>query len=45
MAPNVVIILLDDAGFGQTSTFGGLIPTPSVADPFPFMQDWIIAPP
>jgi arylsulfatase A-like enzyme len=27
-APNVVIILLDDVGFGQTSTFGGLIPTP-----------------
>jgi hypothetical protein len=26
-APNVVIILLDDVGFGQTSTFGGLIPT------------------
>ncbi|WP_235034270.1 arylsulfatase [Roseiconus lacunae] len=29
-APNVVIILLDDVGFGQTSTFGGLIPTPSL---------------
>jgi arylsulfatase len=28
-APNVVIILLDDVGFGQTSTFGGLIPTPN----------------
>jgi arylsulfatase A-like enzyme len=25
--PNVLIILLDDAGYGQTSTFGGLIPT------------------
>src|SRR5271166_4225180 len=29
-APNVVLILLDDVGFGQTSTFGGLIPTPNL---------------
>jgi arylsulfatase len=29
-APNVLIILLDDVGFGQTSTFGGLIPTPNL---------------
>lgn len=29
-APNIVIILLDDVGFGQTSTFGGLIPTPNL---------------
>ncbi|MCD9574931.1 arylsulfatase [Flavobacterium soyae] len=29
-APNVVIVLLDDVGFGQTSTFGGLIPTPNL---------------
>ncbi len=29
-APNVVVIMLDDVGFGQTSTFGGLIPTPSL---------------
>jgi len=27
-APNVVVILLDDVGYGQTSTFGGPIPTP-----------------
>jgi arylsulfatase len=27
-APNVVIILLDDVGFGQVSTFGGPVPTP-----------------
>ena len=27
-APNVIVILLDDVGFGQTSTIGGLIPTP-----------------
>ncbi len=27
-APNVVVILLDDVGFGQVSTFGGPIPTP-----------------
>jgi arylsulfatase A-like enzyme len=29
-APNVVIVLLDDAGYGQTSTFGGLVPTPTL---------------
>lgn len=29
-APNVVIILLDDVGFGMSSTFGGSIPTPSL---------------
>ena len=29
-APNVVVIMLDDVGFGQTSTFGGLIPTPEL---------------
>ncbi|HKR28837.1 MAG TPA: arylsulfatase, partial [Terriglobales bacterium] len=29
-APNVLLILLDDAGFGQTGTFGGLIPTPTL---------------
>jgi len=28
-APNVVWILLDDVGFGASSTFGGLIPTPT----------------
>jgi len=28
--PNVLIILLDDAGYGQTATFGGLIPTPTL---------------
>ncbi|CAE7902285.1 unnamed protein product [Symbiodinium necroappetens] len=28
-APNVVIILIDDLGFGATSTFGGPIPTPN----------------
>ena len=27
---NVLVILLDDAGYGQTSTFGGLIPTPTL---------------
>ena len=26
----MLIILLDDAGYGQTSTFGGLIPTPTL---------------
>ncbi len=29
-SPNVVVILLDDVGFGQPSTFGGLIPTPNL---------------
>ena len=27
-APSVVVILLEDVGFGQPSTFGGLIPAP-----------------
>ncbi len=29
-APNVVVILLDDVGFGATSTFGGPINTPTL---------------
>lgn len=29
-APNVVLILIDDLGFGGTSTFGGVIPTPTL---------------
>lgn len=29
-APNVVVILLDDSGFGQYSTFGGGIPSPTM---------------
>src|SRR5215467_10419278 len=29
-APNVLIILLDDVGFGQTSTFGGPVNTPTL---------------
>jgi arylsulfatase A-like enzyme len=29
-APNVVLILLDDAGFGQFGTFGGSIPSPTM---------------
>jgi arylsulfatase A-like enzyme len=29
-APNVVLILLDDVGFGATSTFGGPVPTPAL---------------
>ncbi len=28
-SPNVVIILIDDLGFGATTTFGGPIPTPT----------------
>ncbi len=30
-APNVLIILLDDVGFGQASTFGGEINTPTLS--------------
>lgn len=29
-APNVLVVLLDDQGYGQSSTFGGLIPTPTL---------------
>ncbi|KKW91768.1 hypothetical protein CAF53_17110 [Sphingobium sp. LB126] len=29
-APNIVVILLDDAGFGQYATFGGAIPSPAL---------------
>jgi hypothetical protein len=28
-APNVVVVLIDDIGFGATSTFGGPISTPA----------------
>ena len=30
-APNIVIVMLDDAGFGQASTFGGDIETPTLS--------------
>ncbi|SCW61950.1 arylsulfatase [Sphingobium faniae] len=29
-APNIVVIMLDDAGFGQYATFGGAIPSPAL---------------
>jgi arylsulfatase len=29
-APNVLLILIDDCGFGQWNTFGGQIPTPNL---------------
>ena len=29
-APNVVVVMLDDVGFGAASTFGGPIPTPAL---------------
>ncbi len=29
-APNVIWILLDDVGFGASTSFGGLIPTPAI---------------
>jgi arylsulfatase len=31
-APNVFVVLIDDAGFSATSTFGGPIPTPVLDD-------------
>lgn len=31
-APNVVLILIDDLGFGHPSTFGGPIPTPNLTE-------------
>src|SRR5262245_66687451 len=30
VAPNVLLVLLDDVGFGQTSTFGGPVNTPTL---------------
>ena len=29
-APNIVLIMTDDVGFGAPSTFGGVIPTPNL---------------
>ncbi len=29
-APNIILVILDDVGFGQPSTFGGPIPTPAL---------------
>jgi hypothetical protein len=29
-APNVLLIMTDDSGFGVPSTFGGVIPTPTM---------------
>ena len=29
-APNIVLILIDDAGYGQFGTFGGQVPTPGL---------------
>lgn len=29
-SPNIILIMLDDVGFGQPSTFGGPIPTPEI---------------
>ena len=29
-APNVVVVLIDDLGFGQPGTFGGPVPTPAM---------------
>lgn len=29
-SPNILLILLDDVGFGMSSTFGGPVPTPNI---------------
>jgi arylsulfatase len=29
-APNVLLVMTDDTGFGVTSTFGGVVPTPTL---------------
>src|SRR2546430_2095308 len=29
-APNVLLIMTDDAGFGAPGTFGGVVPTPAL---------------
>jgi arylsulfatase A-like enzyme len=29
-APNVLLIMTDNVGFGSPSTFGGIIPTPNL---------------
>jgi arylsulfatase A-like enzyme len=29
-APNVLLVLIDDAGFSSNSTFGGIVPTPTL---------------
>ncbi len=29
-APNILIVMTDDVGFGSSSTFGGMIPTPNL---------------
>src|SRR5260370_31282787 len=29
-APNILLIMTDDAGYGISSTFGGVIPTPAM---------------
>ena len=29
-APNIIVIMLDDAGFGQYATFGGAVPSPAM---------------
>jgi len=29
-APNILLVMTDDIGFGVTSTFGGVVPTPTL---------------
>ena len=44
-APNVVIVLIDDIGFGGPSAFGGPIQTPTLsrlADPILSHVSWVV---
>ena len=44
-APNVLLIITDDSGFGVPSTFGGVIPTPTmdrIAEERPALQPHIL---
>ena len=46
-APNVLLIITDDAGFGVPSTFGGVIPTPTmdrIAQRGPALQQHVTPP-
>src|SRR3954471_11144427 len=42
-APNVLVVLIDDAGFGNPSTFGGPIETPNYALLFTLAQRDLVA--
>ena len=43
-APNVLVILLDDVGFGASSAFGGPISTPAATCPTPYTDTQKVSP-